>query len=64
MGDFNFPTINWAESYCTGSDSSAASTFFDTVQDSFLVQHVASSRAAHVFSTPMSFRTRCFLEEQ
>ena len=43
MGDFNFPTINWAESYCAGSDSSAASTFFDTVQDSFLVQHVASS---------------------
>ena len=43
MGDFNFPTINWAESYCAGSDSSAASAFIDSVQDSFLVQHVASS---------------------
>ena len=43
MGDFNFPAINWVESYCTGSDSSAASLFFDTVQDSFLVQHVTSN---------------------
>ena len=43
MGDFNFPTINWAENYCGGSDSSAAFSFFDSVQDSFLVQHVASN---------------------
>ena len=42
MGNFNFPTINWAEIYCTGSDSSAAFSFFDTVQESFLVQLVAS----------------------
>jgi len=35
MGDFNFPTINWTESYCAGSDSSAAFSFFDSVQDSF-----------------------------
>ena len=43
MGDLNFLAINWAENYCGGSDCSVAFSFFDAVQDSFLVQHVASS---------------------
>jgi len=35
--------MNWAEGYCAGSDSSAAFSFFDSVQDSYLAQHVTSS---------------------
>ena len=42
MGDFNLPSINWAELVCSSGESSLASLFLDAVQDSYLVQHVTN----------------------
>ena len=40
MGNFNFPSIDWAECVCSGGENSSAFLFLDAIQDSFLTQHV------------------------
>ena len=42
MGDFNFSSINWAGCVCFSGENSLASSFLDSTQDSFLVQHVTN----------------------
>jgi len=40
--DFNLPSINWSEYTCISGESSLAHLFLDTIQDSFLTQHVSN----------------------
>ena len=40
FGDFNFPNINWEMGTCTDGEEAIASRFLDTINDSFLFQHV------------------------
>ena len=40
MGDFNFPDINWIDTYCSSSSTSLSAKFLEVIQDSFLIQHV------------------------
>ena len=40
MGDFNFPEINWTSSTVNASGNTESAKFFESVEDSFLSQHV------------------------
>ena len=40
FGDFNLPTINWETGTCPGGETSMPQRFLDTINDSFLTQHV------------------------
>ena len=40
FGDFNLPSINWETGTCPEGEESMSSRFLDTINDSFLFQHV------------------------
>jgi len=50
MGDFNYPTINWCATECSGPPE--ARNFVESVQDSYLHQHVLNATRARVANNP------------
>ena len=67
LGDFNYPDINWSQSYVSGQGD----TFFRFTQNNFLLQHVmmptrriSNSVLDLVFTTPNTFISDLLISEE